>query len=335
MMNSHDSEVWSHLYADPPHGDAFVARVAFPEISEVMLAAIDSYGNRHFLIPLSLSDEPLIDRSTRGLTVTSREMVVNNGTAGIVYIDIECNDPAGHEGFDIVGRQIAELLKTEGLSRSEAVSRILARWRYFWGRLPKNVLNKEEIIGLFAELWFLRYWLLPYSETVSALRSWNGPHGARHDFEMPRVSVEVKGTVSVRGRRHWINGIDQLSPPMSGQLFLFSLKIREEGGAIITLPELVKSITQYISEEPDAMEIFENSLSLTGYSPVHEDEYGKMHFRVVDQLLFEVRDTFPRLTADTLHGGIPHGIETIEYEINLDGYDNLIISDKPGMFSDW
>src|SRR5687768_12514986 len=65
------------------------------------------------------------------------------------------------------------------------------------------------------------------------------PFGARHDFEWQGKSIEIKTTVSTRGRIHKVNGIDQLRPPEHGELLFFSLRVREEASAANTLPKLV------------------------------------------------------------------------------------------------
>src|SRR5207245_778158 len=100
----------------------------------------------------------------------------------------------------------------------ESVARVFARWRRFWGQLPQHLLSREQQLGLFAELWFLNVWLLPRVDAAEAVTRWRGPFGARHDFEWPTRSVEVKVTTSTRGPIHYIHGLDQLVPPDGGNL---------------------------------------------------------------------------------------------------------------------
>ncbi len=331
-MSHLNTEIWDRLKNTRIKEETFVARTAFPEISTVLLAGIDAEGARHFLIPLSSDEEGMSDSQSRGIGVSCEELKIKeHDQAPSKYIDIICQDPTGQEAFDIIGREIAVSLSSGNISKVEVVSTVLAKWRYFWGRPPVNILSKEEIIGLFSELWYLNCWLLPNMKQSDVIVGWRGPRGSRHDFEWQGKSVEVKGTTSTAGRVHWIHGIDQLLPPENGKLYFFSLRLREEGGATNTLPSLIALCRSSLANNQDALASFESTLVLTGYSPMHDEEYEKVRFRIVDEALYEVKDAFPRITADKFQEGVPSGVEVVHYEINLDGHDNLIVSRKPGI----
>jgi len=46
-----------------------------------------------------------------------------------------------------------------------------------------------------------------------------------------------------------------------------------------------------------------------------------MRFRIIEEALFNVMGDFPRINAKNFSAGIPTGIEKVEYEINLNGFD--------------
>lgn len=331
-MSSLDTDIWDRLKVVKPMGEMLIARIAFPDLSKNVLAGIDSEGYRHFLIPILSNESALNDNQSRGLTVSCKDLKVKDQGKDLQpsrYIDITCQDVAGHEAFDIIGREIVSSLTSPNISKSEAVSNVLAKWRYFWGRPPVNLLSHEEIIGLFAELWYLNYWILPYTSPITAVSGWRGPYGSRHDFEWPNHSVEVKGTSSTKGRIHWINGIEQLLPPEKGDLHFFSLAVREEGGGLNTLPNLTAICRKSLKNSPEALSKFENTLVLTGYSPMYDEEYNKICLRVVDEALYTVNDVFPRITADKFQNGVPQGVETVRYQINLESKESMIISRTP------
>jgi len=123
------------------------------------------------------------------------------------------------------------------------------------------------------------------------------------------------------------------SPP-NGKLWFFSLRLREEKGTENTLPSLISLCKEKLKNNPEAISKFENVLDLAGYSSVHDNEYSEFKFRVVDEKLYEVTDEFPRLIIDSLIRGIPPGVGSIEYNINLDGCDNLCIANSPNENSD-
>lgn len=206
------------------------------------------------------------------------------------------------------------------------VELVLAKWRRFWGELPRQMLSREEQLGLFAELWFLSTWLATHIGVSRAVFPWRGPFGARHDFEWIGRSIEVKATTSVRGRIHRINGLDQLAPPENGDLMLFSLRLREEAGASNTLPGLVAACRSLMELEPDTLDRFEAALAQANYSPAYEDEYAKLKLRVIDECLFRVEQDFPRITVASFREGVPSGVERVEYEVNLGGCEHLLIA---------
>jgi hypothetical protein len=331
-MSGITPEVWSKLAASSPSGECLTARFATPAVTERLLVALDADSRRHLLVPLQPSDDELRDAQSRGVSVTTRELTVRDrGTAR--YLDFECHDAAGHEAFDLIGGELADGLKSEGAKPAMLAARVLAKWRRFWGQSPLQMLSREEQLGLFAEIWYLSVWLIPCTGISKALIGWRGPLGARHDFEWPGHSVEVKATTSTRGRVHRINGLDQLAPPEKGELLFFSLRLREEGGASNTLPGLVASCRALLEANAEALASFESALAQVGYSSAHEEEYAKMRLRIVDQGLFDVDGNFPRLTQKSFTVGVPSGVERVEYEINLDGFERLRIATKPEEFS--
>jgi len=330
-MSRISRDVWERLGDAEFHGDALWARLAAPDLTKRLLAALDSSHRRHLLVPLKDGEPSLTDRRSRGLEVVTREMSLPEHGVGR-YLDIVCQDPAGHEAFDLIGGDLAVALVDSSAKASKVVERIIEKWRRFWAQASRGMLSREEQIGLFAELWFLLLWLIPKLGIDDAVAAWRGPHGARHDFEMTSLSVEAKATTSVRGRTHRINGVDQLSPPDGGALLLFSMQLREERGATNTLPMLVRSVRETIKEKDVSLSLLEAALVDAGYSEAHAEEYAKSKFRVVDEALYRVEKDFPRITPAVFSGGVPGGVEEVGYTINLSGFDRLICARLPG---DW
>lgn len=338
MMKRPDSPEWEKLEAERPVGEIYVARCGFAEITDVVLAAIDSSGSRHFLIPLESTDDFIQDRRSRGISVNVKNLHIRGDSrepSELRYIDIRLEEDSEREMFDIIGRQIALTLRQENRPRSDSVRAVLARWRHFWGTATSSALSREEVVGLFSELWFMTRWILPVASSV-LVYGWRGPSGGRHDFEWKNASVEVKGTTVTEGIKHWVNGMDQLAPPDNGRLYLFSLKMREENGATNTLPGMIRSCMQMIGDDVELAEFVEETIARTGYSPAHDDIYERLKFRVTDEALYEVRGRFPRITSASFPEGEPNGVERIQYQINLEGYDDLIVATKPviGLFYD-
>lgn len=317
-MSSLSSEVWRRLESDRIFGERLQVRIAAPNVSERLLAGLDASGKRHFLIALRGDEVPVQDTQSRGIQAVTRELTMAKD-ATATYIDVACLDPAGHDVFQIIGSELAVGL-SENFNATTLVVNVLSKWRRFWGQLPRDMLSRSEQLGLFGELWFLQSWLFPIFGGAESVSRWRGPTGSRHDFEWPKHSVEVKVTTTVHGVIHNINGIDQLAPPENGTLFLFSLKLREEGGATNSLPNAIAECRRTLESNCDALAQFDARISQAGYAPAHEAEYSKMRLRVVEEALYTVVEAFPRITRDNLTYGVPAGVDAISYQVTLSGF---------------
>lgn len=323
---SFDRNIWKKLQSRLPTGEKITARLAMPRISRKLYVGLDSLKQRHLLIPLEKNEEEYNDSQSRGLLIITRELIIK-GVDQKRYIDILCQDVSGHIIFDAIACEIAASID-KGIPK-EIITTVISKWRSFWGKPVQELLSYNELIGFFAELWFLYYWLFPKTDELEAINRWRGPFSSRHDFEWVGKSVEVKATTNIQSRIHKIHGIEQLSPPKNGDLLLFSLRLREEQGADNTLPNIILLCREKLKNNPDAISKFENILALVGYSPLHDNEYFKFKFRIVDEKLYNVTDKFPRLVVNSFINGVPSGVGKIEYTINLDGYDSLCIANSP------
>jgi hypothetical protein len=319
--------VWRQIEPARPSGDELVARQAAPDASPRLLAAIDFRGRRHFLVTLNAEDVGYHDAGSRGISVRTEELVLNDAP-GARFIKITCDDTSGHAMFDLIGAEIADRLHSAAEVPADIVSRVLVKWRRFWGQTPNQTLSRERQIGLFAELWFLTYWLVPALGSSEGSRMWRGPHGARHDFERQGLSVEVKGTTSTKGRVHKVHGIRQLEPPESGVLYFFSLRLREEVGATNSLPVLIQICRQRLRDDGYAEDLLEAALLAGGYRVEHEADYSVVYWRIVEETLFDTTKRFPRITATSFSEGVPPGIEEIDYTINLSTFNDAVIATR-------
>lgn len=291
--------------------------------------AVDHEGARHLLLGVDSDIEPVTDERSRGIRALTRPLSVQ-GQPQRHFVDIICTAISGQGVFNLVATVILGQVE-HGAAATDAVRSTLSRWRRFWGAAPAGGLTGEEIRGLFGELWFLAVWLLPHGKDHVA--HWLGPTGTRHDFQWPQLAVEAKATTSVRGHVHRINGLDQLDPPADGRLLLFSLRMREEATASNTLLTLIDTITTAIADDGQALDGFESRLVQAGYSPLEADRYAEIRFRVINERLYEIGEGFPRLSLTSFVGGLPSGVERVDYEINLDACPDAMIATSPTRFA--
>ena len=322
-----DPETWRDIEARAVEPGALNARRLADAGGAVV--AVDYQRRRHILLPLSSLDDGFSDSRSRGLLILPRMLEVEDAPA-TPFLDLCSTDPSSRDAFDVIANDLVTRL-AKGMTAAEAASAVLAKWRRFWSIAPAEGLTPEEIRGLFGELWFVLVWLFPHG--VDQVRHWVGPLGARHDFQWDGLSVEAKATNSVRGHIHRINGIDQLDPPESGQLMLYSVRLREEIAAANSLLTLVEGITNQLQNSAELLGLFEDRLAAANYSPLHAERYREIHFRIIDERLYRVADDFPRLSAASFVQGVPPGIERIEYEVNLETCQHLIVSTRATAFS--
>jgi hypothetical protein len=321
-----EPDIWAHLAQVGAIGDKLAARVALPHLTSRLQCALDSNNHRHLLIALSPKEDSLHDSQSRGLSVRTRELVTQGQDVAARYLDVECQDAGGYPALDLIGGELGDGLFDGAKPPHEIVKRTIAKWRRFWSDLPKDALSREQFLGLFGELWFLSFWLSPRVGAAEAVERWRGPYGARHDFEWKGKSIEIKATSSTRGRIHIINGIEQLLPPENGDLLFFSLRVREEAGAANSLPSLVSICRNLFGSDSDSLSRFDMGLARAGYSPAHEEEYNKTFLRIAEEVIFAVQDDFPSIIESRFAAGIPAGVETVTYEINLNAFNHLQLS---------
>ncbi len=323
-MNEFQSLEWDRLPHTTAHADDLLhVRKANPSWSDDVLIAVDAYGHRHLLIIVEDDAIPLTDNDSRGVRVALKELRDQNNDIAR-YIDIECLDPAGHAALDIVAMEIASALKAgSSIRKSDLVAGIIRKWRSFWSAPTRQMLSKDEQIGLFGELWFLVTWLFP-AVGANAAVAWRGPRGSRHDFEAPGASVEVKTTLFSKPK-HRIASLEQLVEPERGPLYLLSVQLREEGGATNCVPSLVSACRQFLEAHPTQLNHFEDTLYRTGYSDIFSEDYARFRLRVVEQGIYHVAGRFPRLVPSLFPEGVPDGVGKISYEIDLSGFSDCLL----------
>jgi hypothetical protein len=281
------------------------------------------------LVSVSELEDELVDDKTRGLSVTTQRLEVS-GEEVRRYISVQCTDATAHDLFDVIGAELLIAVAKAPKTPMQAVRTVLGRWKRFWSDLPRSVMSDDQIAGLFGELWFIDVWLSLATGAAKAVSVWRGPFGARHDFEGTTISVEAKTTTARSGRKHHINGIDQLEKPLNGNLLLFSMIINRENGATNSLPVLIDAIRVLLQNDPEAASVFDNALASAGYSDAFRSYYADRTYRVVSGALFKVGDSFPRITYEQLVGqALMPGVSALEYNIDLDGFRALSLADTP------
>jgi hypothetical protein len=240
-----------------------------------------------------------------------------------------CTDSGQHYTFAAIAQDlIRSIRQTPGLHRDSILS-ALARWRAFW-TVRVGDMSREDALGLFGELWFLRRWL--GTVNAVAVNHWQATYSARHDFQWASASVEVKTatTQSAGPPIHRIASLEQLSDPEQGQLYLFSLQVCEDALATNTLHSLVTALTVELEVDFQALSEFNNKLAARGYSPADQQAPARK-LRILSERLYRIDDAFPRFTRTSfLPAGLPAGIVGMEYLLDLTACEDWLVAKQPG-----
>jgi hypothetical protein len=190
-------------------------------------------------------------------------------------------------------------------------------------------MSVTDAVGLFGELWFLNRWAGPSAASVQA---WEGSNGSRHDFQWPSSSVEVKTTARGGSVTHTIEHLEQLDDPVTGQLHLYSLRIARDTLASNSVSSLAHAAIVALGSDPVARAELKAKLAQRGYTPAGRDE-SVATYRVVDEGLYRVSDGFPRLTPQTFPDGLPHGIASISYQLDMNACGAWRTDATPGSWA--
>ncbi|MDR6174292.1 PD-(D/E)XK motif protein [Nocardioides zeae] len=250
---------------------------------------------------------------THGLSVSVRcHSIAGRGDAP--YVDLVCLDAAMQATFGAVAAEIATAVVDEPTGqRTNAVLNAVRNWRWFWGVDPGQ-LSVTDAVGLFGELWFLHRWA---GVTAGNVTAWGGSNGARHDFQWPTTSIEVKTTSRTTGAVvHTIENLQQLEDPASGELYLYSLRIARDVLAANSVRGLAESALALLQPDPAARADLMGKLAARGYTPVGQGQ-GVTTYRVVEEALYRVGDGFPRVTSETFAAGLPHGVTGLSYQLDM------------------
>jgi hypothetical protein len=317
---------WAAL--QPPAADGISGRraIGLPADRPVYLA-IDSRRRRHLLVQVPDGTAPVTQRETRSLEVTTARFQVG-GNPESLFVDFVCTDSAQHPTFSAIAQDLLRSIRQTPGPLRDSIMSALARWRAFW-TVKSGGMSREDALGLFGELWFLRRWLGAVNAVV--IQGWQATDSARHDFQWPTVSVEVKTatTQSAGPPVHRIASLEQLADPEQGRLYLFSLQVCDDALAANTLHSLVSSLTAELGADFQALSDLNDKLASRGYSPA-DQQFPSRPLRILAERLYRVDAGFPRLTRQAFQpGGLPAGIVGLEYSLDLSVSAAYLVASTP------
>ena len=308
-MNSNSTSENAWRILEGLQGEDIATRAAGIEVGAGMVQhALDPSGKRNLLIPVNDSDPKLEDSNSRGISIDTKHLV---GSDTRRYIVVRCEDINLNDLFSTV---CDEMIAACGEVRDSpwiAVESVLDRWREFLGPKRSPLLTEQQIKGLLAELHVLEG--LAAIDPSRALSVWTGADGARHDFTGENTSCEVKASTSVDEIRVHINGLQQLSPPPA-ELFLKIERMERVRLGGDSLPDALDRLQELgVRRRELYLRCAKVGLDIRDLT-----SYDLIRFRTLEERLYRVDDSFPRLSTSLLAGHpSANRITRVEYRLDL------------------
>lgn len=197
----------------------------------------------------------------------------------------------------------------------------LKRWKAFLAGRRARFLSEEEVRGLFAELYVLRFLYqqtLPHGVAVDA---WCGVDDAHQDFIFGNTAIEVKSLSGRERNSVRISSEDQLEG-LTDNLFLMTVRLSEmlDVENALSLNGLVALIEQELSTS-EALEQFSEKIAGIGYAPLAD--YDAPRFLVFATNSYRVTEEFPRLIRSQL----PQGLVHVSYDVQLEAIEQFACED--------
>ena len=324
------SKIWKSLDEEaakagiiPGHG-ILRRRVDHGAPARMYFAVFQGKSNRLLLIHVPAGYENLPEFPVwRGMNI---EVVneVDTGDQQQRCISMMLVNPVYKDIFEAVISDICvniSKLRTDEVM--QGVMENLKKWQTFFEKFGYDGLSNKLQQGLYGELQVIRDYLIPKIGPMPAIVGWTGGEHALHDFQFPRVSVEVKTSSANHPQNIHISSERQLDDAGLDALFLLviSLSVMERSGE--TLPEIIDDIRGKINDYPSSMVRFEELLIGYGYLDTHAAKYNKGYYaRSVAG--YRVKDGFPRI----LEKNLPVGIGDVSYSVSLSACEEYKIDAK-------
>lgn len=268
--------------------------------------AKDYYDNKIFLLQLkeNINSIKNID-DILGIKIILEK--INN----FQQLSFILTDTANDDIFYLICNDLLE--KTQNIANEEKAINILLHrldsWRKFL-KSRKKILDKRGLVGLLAELYFLKNELFPKFGIKQSLSFWRAPYQEKQDFIIHDNAVEIKTKGSQN--KITISSFEQLNTELNN-LFIYVLTVTDSSSSIpnsLNILEYIENIKREIAIV-DVESSFEFEKLLLEYGYLNNPEFEKLYFFVGEKSLYKVEEDFPKIS------NIPLGIDNLTYKIDL------------------
>lgn len=224
----------------------------------------------------------------------------------IYLIDNELKDIFSLFIENIIEEIIHSTTENEAITKT---SNVIQKWKKLFDKLNTQGLSIEQQKGLLGELIFIDELIDNKFNPDYVLSCWTGPDFEDKDFTFGATCFEIKFTSSKLPRIK-ITSERQLDTLNIDNLFLYSLaceSLKEKG---VSLNSVVNTIREKINGNSATLKYFNERLESAAYFEEDTENYNAQ-YGVKTRSIFEVNESFPKLTNSNL----PNGIYNTSYYI--------------------
>ena len=226
------------------------------------------------------------------------------------FLDLTCLSGDLEAVFAEVADEILVRI-TSGESCVDAARSTIDDFRALLVRSLSPDIPISTIMGLVGELVVLNRLL---DRSPRAWCCWRGPTGDRHDFRSEKLSLEVKTTQRAGDTSITVSSFEQMEAPAGGILHLVHFLLEPVVAGIFSVSALSHSALAK-ADDPDRVK---ELLAAVGCPDVDADTWNGPSFKLESEMLYEIREGFPRLVPSMLPGAVsPLGVSDVSYKIDL------------------
>jgi hypothetical protein len=315
---------WTSLESESDRLPGLYERRVFVHSGYAVFAGLMRPGKQLRLgvgVPASVSTEGL-ERESRGFRVIRQYVAQERSTR----VWLELTHTSFRELFEVMADDVADrvLAAQDESSAVAAMRERLNHWGRFMSASGPGGLNRENQIGLYGELTFLKTMLAAGIPGADAVKWWHGPLSENQDFQAGRRALEVKTTTGNSPTAVRISNELQLDDSDCEPLYLLHLWLRELQDSGVSLPQLIDQVIALVGGL--AAHDFKDQLEKAGYHEIHRPLYEETGYVERARRYFAVEDIFPRIRRADLRPGV----SCVEYQIDLSGFESFA-RDEPAV----
>lgn len=269
--------------------------------------AKDFYENKIFLLQLSDNFQKIKNLDDiLGIKIIFEK--INN----IQQVSFVLTDIGNDDMFYLICNDLLERTKNL-VDEQKAIDILFNRldsWRKFL-KSKRKIFDKRGLIGLIAELYFLKNELFPKFGIKQSLDFWKAPIQEKQDFIIHDITIEIK-TKSTQNKIT-ISSFEQLNTELNN-LYIYVVTITESSQSIlnsINALQYIENIKREIATQ-DIESLLEFEKLLFEYGYFNNPEFEQLSFFIGEKSIYKVENDFPKISS------IQSGIESLTYKINLD-----------------